>query len=144
MNRMWLMIAVVMSMAATGCFTVKADLPGTVRTDVAATDYKKIGELKIEKTNWFFVFGLVGAPGPDFFAPEIAAAVRAKGGDGVVNLKIMSEHTFGDVCISCVALSGLIVAPRTYVVTGDIIRFGPSVAAPAGAPVRVTPQPAKK
>ena len=106
---------------ATGCFTVNAELPGTLRGDVTAQDVEKLGDLNVEKGHWFFLGGLVGAPPRDFFAEEIKKQVQAKGGDGVSHLRYESQQGCLDVGIQACSFS--IVAPRSYHVTGDIVRI---------------------
>lgn len=104
-----------------GCFTTRADLPGTLRADVTPTETEKVGTLEIEKTNWFFLWGLAGAPPRDFFANDIQKAVQAKGADGVANLKYESQEGCIDWGVS--GCTGYLVAPRTFKVTGDIVRI---------------------
>lgn len=111
----------VVSLAAQGCFTINADLPGTVRGDVSTSDYEKVGTLSIEKNHWFFIGGLVGAPDEKFFAADIKKQVEAKGGDGVANLTYEGQH--GCMDLVCTGCSAYIISPRTYKVTGDIVRM---------------------
>jgi hypothetical protein len=108
-------------LALSGCFTTRAELPGTLRADVTPQDVEKIGTLEIEKTNWFFLWGLVGQPPTDFFATDIQKAVQAKGADGVANLKYESQEGCVDWGVS--GCTGYLVAPRTFKVTGDIVRI---------------------
>ncbi len=110
-----------LALAAAGCFTVNAELPGTLRGDVSEPEIEKVGTLSIEKTNWFFAWGLVGAPPKDFFSTDIQKAVQAKGADGVANLKYESQEGCVDWGIS--GCTGYLVAPRTFKVTGDIVRI---------------------
>ena len=112
---------VVLSLATQGCFTVNASLPGTVRGDVASSDYEKVGTLNIEKNHWFYVFGLLNAPAENFFADDIKKQVQAKGGDGVANLTY--EAQTGCMDLVCTGCSSNIISPRTYKVTGDIVRM---------------------
>ncbi len=107
--------------AASGCMTVNAELPGTLRADVAAADTERIGQLSIEKGNWFFLYGLLGSPDKTFLSADIAKAVQAKGGDGVANLKYESSEGIVDMVIG--ACSFGCVDPRSYKVTGDIVRI---------------------
>ena len=104
-----------------GCYTVNADLPGTLRGDVATADTEKLGSFTVEKTNTYFLKGLIGAPGADFFGSEISEEVRTKGGDGVANLVFDSQMAPVDVLVGCVTCN--IVTPRTYKVTGDVVRI---------------------
>ena len=67
------------------------------------------------------MWGLVGDPPPDFFSGEVKRQVQAKGGDGVVNLTYESQT--GCVDLLVVGLSGGCVAPRTFKMSGDIVRI---------------------
>lgn len=115
------LVMVVAACWATGCYTVEANLPGTLRNDVKAADTEPKGTLTIEKTNWFLFWGLVGAPAPDFFSAEIKRQVQAKGADGVAKLTYESQDGCADLLVGGLTLG--IVAPRTYKVTGDLVRI---------------------
>jgi hypothetical protein len=106
---------------STGCYTVNAELPGTLRNDVEQRDLETVGALKLERTHWFAIDGLVGKPPNDIFSAEIKAQVQKKGADGVANLVYESEHTCGDVAIGVCSLGCL--TPRTYRLSGDIVRI---------------------
>lgn len=106
---------------AAGCYTTEAHLPGTLRNDVKSEHLESVGKLQIEKTNWFFLWALIGNPPPDFFSAEIKRQVKAKGGDGVSNMTYESE--FGCVDLLVTGVTGGCVAPRTYKLTGDIVRI---------------------
>lgn len=105
----------------TGCYTVNASLPGTLRNDVKSDQTEKVGSLNIEKTNWFFLFGLIGSPPEDVFATEIKSQVQARGADGVANLTYEAKSGCVDLLISYVTCQ--LVAPRSYQVSGDIVRI---------------------
>ena len=116
------LIAIALSLAAlTGCYTVNAKLPGTVRTDVSADQTEKVGSLSYETTHWYFIAGLIGAPAEDVFSEEIKKQVQARGADGVANLTY--EAKFGCLDIVLTACTCNIIAPRTYTVSGDIVRI---------------------
>ena len=108
-------------LTATGCFTVNASLPGTLRGDVEATDVEKVGSFTYETGNWFFLWGLVGAPSEDFFSKEIRQQVLSKGADGVSNLAVESKSGCLDLLITGCTCS--LIAPRSYVVKGDLVRI---------------------
>lgn len=137
-----LLFLCLLTSATSGCFTVQADLPGTLRGDISEPEVEKLGTLEIEKTNWFFAWGLVGAPPKDFFSTDIQKAVQAKGGDGVANLKYESQEGCVDWGIS--GCTGYLVAPRTFKVTGDIVRIkkSPLPGQPAKVASPSTPSPA--
>jgi hypothetical protein len=107
--------------AVSGCYSVNASLPGTLRADVKTDQTEKVGSLDVQKTNWFFVAGLFGAAEPDFFAREIKEQVQKKGADGVANLVYESEFSCGDIFIT--GITAGCVAPRTFHLTGDVVRI---------------------
>lgn len=119
MTRILSLIAVLV--LASGCYTMNAALPGTLRNDVKSDQTEKVGSLKVEKTHWFFIGGLVGAPPDDVFAQEIKKQVQARGADGVANLTYEANEGCTDILIS--RLTCQLVAPRSYVVSGDIVRI---------------------
>lgn len=119
MNR--ILIAFALLALSTGCFTVNAALPGTLRNDVKSDQTEKVGSLNIEKTNWFFIGGLVGAPAEDVFSGEIKSQVQARGADGVANLTYEAKTGCLDLIIGGLTCS--LVTPRSYVVSGDIVRI---------------------
>jgi hypothetical protein len=119
MNRALLVCALLV--LSSGCLSMRAKLPGTLRADVTPADVEKVGELRIEKSNYFFLAGLLGRPPADIFAADIQKAVQAKGADGVANLRYEAEDGCLDLGISVCTL--YIVTPRTYRVTGDIVRI---------------------
>lgn len=133
-----LVLCTLIAALSTGCFTTRADLPGTLRADVTPSDVEKVGTLEIEKTNWFFLWGLAGTPPKDFFATDIQKAVQAKGADGVANLKYESQEGCIDWGVS--GCTGYLVAPRTFKVTGDIVRI--KKAPLPGKPAKVASSPA--
>lgn len=139
-------IAIVV-LASSGCYTVNAKLPGTLRNDLSAEDYEKVGTLNYETSHWYFVYGLVGSPPEDFLSKEIKSQVQSKGADGVANLKYESQAGCMDLLIHTCAGNGCI-SPRTYKVTGDLVRIKKAplpgaaptadAAPPATAPVATT------
>jgi hypothetical protein len=116
-----------------GCFTVNAEIPGTLRGDVASDETERVGVLAIEKNHWFYVFGLVGEPPQDFFSTELKKAVQQKGADGVANLEYQSELGCMDLVIASCTVG--CITPRTYTLTGDIVRI--KKAPLAGKPAKV-------
>lgn len=116
-----------------GCFTVNSELPGTLRGDVGSDDTERVGTMSIEKNHWFYIYGLVGETPKDFFSTEIKKAVQAKGADGVANLSYQSELGCMDLVISGCTIG--CVAPRSYTITGDLVRI--KKAPVAGKPAKV-------
>ena len=141
MNKLSCTTLLALVIASTGCFTVNADLPGTLRNDVTSADTETLGQLSIEKGHWFYIAGLVGAPDKDFLAPEITKAVQAKGGDGVANLRYEASEGCVDMIIG--GCTGGCIYPRSYKVTGDIVRIkkAPLPGKPAKVSALETPQP---
>jgi hypothetical protein len=123
--------------AAGGCYTVNAELPGTLRGDVADSEVERVGTVTIEKGQWFFLWGLVGEPPKDFVAAELKRQVQAKGADGVANLTWQSQ--FGCVDVLACGCTGGCVSPRTYKVTGDLVRI--KKAPLAGRPAKAAEAP---
>lgn len=109
---------------ASGCYTVNASLPGTLRSDVKSADTEQLGTLQIEKTNWYFAWGLINEPSADFFSTEIKRQVQAKGADGVSNLTYESEYGCVDILVG--GITGGCVAPRTFKVSGNLVRIKPA------------------
>jgi hypothetical protein len=107
--------------ASTGCYTMNAQMPGTLRTDVPADQTEKVGTLSYETTHWYFLLGLIGAPPEDVFAQEIKKQVQARGADGVANLNYEGKFACFDIILT--GCTCYIISPRTYQVTGDIVRI---------------------
>jgi hypothetical protein len=114
--------AIIATLAVSGgCYTVNAELPGTLRGDVSSTDTEKVGSLSIETSHWFFLYGLVGETPKDLISTELKKQVQAKGADGVANMTYESEDGFIDLVIgNC---SAGCVTPRTYRLKGDLVRI---------------------
>ena len=128
-------LACVLSLA-TGCYTMNADLPGTLRTDVSNDETEKVGTFTIEKTNGWLLGGLVGAPATDFWTADLQREVKAKGGDGAANVVYESQFSFVDMLLGCVTCS--IYVPRTYKLSGDIVKIR-EVALPGSPPKSQAP-----
>lgn len=133
--------------ALPGCFTVNADLPGTLRSDVTKDDVETVGRFDVQKGNSFLFWGLTGQPPPDFIASELKREVKAKNGDGVQNLEYHSEFGCMDILLSSVTCG--ILAPRTFRFTGDIVRIrkpalsgGAAASDPGAPPEAIAPPPA--
>lgn len=118
------------SLFAAGCYTMNAELPGTLRPDLAATDVEPVGSFSIEKSNTFFFWGLAGVPTADFFASDLRREVAAKRGDGVQNLTWESQ--FGCIDLLLGRLTCGLISPRTYKLSGEVVRI--KAAALPGAP----------
>ena len=113
--------AVALACGLTGCYTVNAELPGTLRGDVPAGEVEKVGVITIEKGNMFFLWGLAGGPSKDVFSAEIKRQVRARGADGVTNIQYDAQTGCIDLIIGGVTCG--IVSPRSYKMTGDLVKI---------------------
>jgi hypothetical protein len=109
------------ALTLTGCFTMRADLPGTLRGDVAEPELVVLAPFSVEHTQYYALNGLVGRPAADVFAAEVRRQVSRRGADGVAHLVYESTHTVGDVAIGLCTFGCL--APRTYRLTGDVVRI---------------------
>lgn len=122
-NRMSLLVATILitGSLASGCYTVEANLPGTLRNDLKADQTESAGKVQIEKSHWWFLWGLVGAPPADVFSTELRQQVKSKGGDGVRGLVYESQEGCFDLFIG--AITGGCIAPRTLKLSGEIVRI---------------------
>ncbi|MCC7071332.1 MAG: hypothetical protein IT383_08415 [Deltaproteobacteria bacterium] len=126
--------------ASTGCFTMNAAMPGTLRTDVTAAQTEKVGTLTHETTNWFYICGLLGSPPEDVFAAEIKKQCQAKGADGVANLTYEAQTGCLDFAIGYCTFN--IITPRSYKLTGDLVRIKASPL--PGKPAKSAAAPGEK
>lgn len=130
---------------ASGCYTINASLPGTLRGDVEPERVEKVGTFAYEVNHWFIPCGLGAAPEAEI-RKEILRQTKEKGADGVANLKFEAytgpvDCVLGRVCP--------IIQPRTFRVSGDLVRIKkpplpgqrPSEA-PPGGPITVEAAPA--
>lgn len=130
-----------------GCFTVNADLPGSLRSDVTKDDVETVGHFDVQKGNTFMFWGLSGQPPADFIATELAREVKAKNGDGVQNFQYQSEFGCMDILLGSITCG--ILSPRTFHFSGDVVRIRkPTLAGgapstdPGTPPATLTPPPA--
>jgi hypothetical protein len=118
------------SVASTGCYTLRADIPGHARRDID-DQIEVIGAIDETFTHMYLLGGLVNPPPEDMMAKILLRRVREAGGDGIANLVFESVFAPPDVLIR--TFTAFVVAPRTYRVRADIVRIH---AAPLpGAPV---------
>ena len=132
MHRALVLVALAV-VTGSGCYTVNADLPGTLRGDVAPQETERVGTMTIEKSHWFYLLGLIGEAPPNLFADDIKKSVQQKGADGVTNL--VYESKIGCLDLVITGCSAGCVAPRTYKVTGDLVRI--KKPPPPGKPAKV-------
>lgn len=140
MKRVILLIAAVVALGS-GCFTVNAAVPGTLRSDVQTSETESVGTVAIEKTHFFFFWGLVGAPEKSFISDDLTKQVSARGGDGVANLRYEAQTGCLSLLISSVTCG--IVAPRDYKVTGEVVKIKvPTLAGGTNQPLQAPPSAA--
>jgi hypothetical protein len=125
-------------LVCSGCYTLRADLPGALRHDVAA-DVEVIGRVDVETSHTYFVGGLLRDAPRGLFKQALLDAVTEAGGDGVANLVFDTRFSAADVVINTVTLG--VVSPRTYRLRGDIVRI--RRAALPGRPLLQRPTPEK-
>ncbi|OGQ18110.1 MAG: hypothetical protein A2138_11645 [Deltaproteobacteria bacterium RBG_16_71_12] len=110
-----------LTLGASGCFTMNAELPGVLRNDLTPADHESLGAFTVEGRHWFLIDGLFGKPPRDLLAADIRAAVQKRGGDGATGLSYESEHTCGDTAIGTCTLGCLV--PRSYRIKGTVVRI---------------------
>lgn len=108
------------ALALSGCFTLNASLPGTLRSDVEEDKVEKVGSFEKEVNHWFIPFGIGEAPSSAFRAALLEQA-KEKGADGVANLRFEAYNGCFDLLISGVTCA--IVRPRTFKLSGDLVRI---------------------
>jgi hypothetical protein len=133
--------------ALPGCYTVNADLPGTLRSDVTKDDVERVDHFDVQKGNTFMFWGLTGQPPPNFVSDVLKDEVKKKNGDGVQNFEYHSESGCMDILLGSITCG--IIAPRTYRFTGDVVRIRkPTLAGvapstdPGAPPATLAPPPA--
>lgn len=119
--RLLVVIGVVfVAWSSSGCYTLRADLPGALRSDID-DDVEILDTIELEVTHTYFLNGLVRRPPADLFADQLLAAVERAGGDGVANIVIEARFTPADVVLQNITFG--VVAPRTYRLRADIVRI---------------------
>lgn len=103
-----------------GCLTMNTALPGALRHDLEEQDVEPIGHFQLEVHHSFAPLGLGTVPG-DPLREQILEAVKARGADGVRNLRLESYHSFSDVVTRWMTCH--FVQPRTYRLSGELVRI---------------------
>lgn len=143
MNRV--LLASLALVLASGCYTLNASLPGTLRGDVEPERLETVGRFEHEVNHWFIPCGLGEAPEAQF-RKEILRQVKEQGADGVANLKVEAYNGPVDCVVGRVCP---FIQPRTFRMSGDLVRIRkpplpgqrPSEA-PPGGPITVEADPA--
>ena len=115
------LLALVTVVALSGCYTLRAQLPGALRADLADEDVQIVGAFRTEVHAPFLLWGLYGAPPEELVQEDLLRQVEAAGADGVANLLFESYFTPVDVLLNGVTLG--VLSPRTYVVRGDLVKL---------------------
>lgn len=106
---------------ASGCFTMRASMPGALRGDLEDEEVLVQGRLDVEVSRLYLFWGLVPTADEEDLASAMRAAVEERQADGVANLVYESHFSPLDVVLQVITLG--IVAPRTYRVRGDVVRI---------------------
>jgi hypothetical protein len=113
-------LLMLMMLVCSGCYTLRADLPGALRHDVDDS-VEIIDRVDLETTHTYFIGGLLRDPSPALFEADLLAAVERAGGDGVANLVFEARFSGADVVINTITLG--VVSPRTYRLRADVVRI---------------------
>jgi hypothetical protein len=118
---------------ATGCSTMTATLPGTLRNTVSDLDIETVGTVQIERTQTYLLWGLVGAPPQDWIARELAQQLQSQHGEGMARIVFESQTGCLDLTITGLTLG--CIAPRSYRLHGDVVRWRTGAHPASTAPV---------
>lgn len=108
------------ALAASGCLTMNASLPGTLRSDVSEGRIDKVGRFEKEVNHMFIPCGFGSAPSTAFRQALLEEA-KARGADGVANVRFEAYSGCFDLLI--MGATCTIVTPRTYKLSGDLVRI---------------------
>lgn len=115
------LLLVVAAALASGCFTMRAQLPGALRVDLEDEEVVVGGRFDIEVSRLYLFWGLVPVADESDLAAAMQEAAAREGVDGVANLTFESRFSGMDFALQMLTLG--IVAPRTYRVRGDLVRI---------------------
>jgi hypothetical protein len=130
-----ILIAALALLTASGCLTMNASLPGTLRNDVQPEQTETVGKFETNVNHWFIPCGLGEAPEAEFRKALLQEA-KAKGADGVANVKFEAYNGLMDWVIGC--LSCNIIASRNFKLSGDLVRIK-KPALPGSKPTEAPP-----
>ncbi len=104
-----------------GCATVvvdleKSDMPMSMNNP---DDGEVIKHFKIQKKIWYVLLRAIPVSDPQI-QTLVEAEVEKAGGSGAVNITVQGQDDAIDVIVNMFV--GLIVAPRTVTIEGDILR----------------------
>ncbi len=112
-------VAVLALASTTGCYTLRADVPGVMRDRV--DDAVIVGTFDETVTRTYFFGGLIGPSDQDLFRDAMLESARAHQADGVANLMFEARFSPMDYALSIGTCA--VVAPRTYRLKGDLVRL---------------------
>ena len=104
----------------TGCFTMRAPLPGVLRADISQS-VEVVGHFDTTFTHYYVLHGAFGAPEEDLIARALLQKVNAAHADGVANVTV--ETSFGLTGVALALATGSLLHPRTYHLQGDLVRI---------------------
>ena len=116
-----LILLLAMGLGGSGCYRFKGELPGVLRR-VPPTEYQVVGEfeIRIERKWWLFGFAKIGHTD---MRRAVREAVAEKGGDGAVNLVIVTSVDGKDILWSALLALALLGQSRHMEIRGQVIKF---------------------
>lgn len=135
------LLCLALLLGGTGCFTLNASLPGTLRGDLSEERLEPVGTFEHEVSYWFVPCGFGEAPEAEL-RKELLRAARESGADGVTNLRFEAYLTPMDCLVGRVCP---VIQPRTFRLSGHLVRIkdppppgsGPQEAPPSSGPITV-------
>lgn len=121
MSRACVLALVCLAWLSSGCFTLRAQVPGALRGDLDDEEVVVTGTFDAEVTRLYLLWGLVPLGPDDELAVAMTEAVEQERADGVANLVFEARFTVLDYLLQALTLG--VVAPRTYRVRGDVVRI---------------------
>ena len=119
-SRLFLLVALIVStLFSSGCFTINAKLPGTLRGDLSDEDVEVVGTYTYEGTETF-ILGY-GTKKSTAYYNDLMRAAAAQNADGLTHIRFESYFTKSDWIIR--HLTCTCVSPRTYRLSGDLVRI---------------------
>lgn len=113
--------ALVAASLASGCFSMRTQLPGAVRADLDDEQVIVHGRVDVEVSRVYLFWGLLPLGDDEALALALRDNAVQQGGDGVANLVFDTYFSPVDVMLQTITLG--ILAPRTYRLRGDVVRI---------------------
>lgn len=118
----WLAVLLVFAVVpASGCYHYRGELPGVLRR-VDAREYEVVGDFDVRIERKWWAFGMIKLGHGDM-REKVREAVREKGGDGAVNVEIVTEIDGRDVLWTALLMLALLGQSRHMEVRGQVIKF---------------------